>query len=163
MARRPSIFPDLHDALIIYLRDAINEQLPEPYVASAATRVWVDDGDPREPDVFLTGPDALPTFTDTAQLYEGAGLMVIAPEALPVEEKFVEIRSTHGDRLVTSLEVLSPSNKAPGGKGRDQYLDKQGRCRVAGVALVEIDLLREGRHTTQVDYDRLVRRRYLAG
>ncbi len=154
----PNVFPDLHDSLIIYLRDAINAALPEPYVASAATRIWIDDEDQREPDVFLTGPDAPPPFVDPAQLYDGPGLMVIAPEALPVEEKFVEIRSTHGDRLVTSLEVLSPSNKAPGGKGREQYLDKQGRCRVAGVALVEIDLLREGRHTTAVDYDRLVRR-----
>ena len=154
----PAIFPDLPDALIIYLRDAINAQLPEPYVASAATRVWIDDGELREPDVFPTGPNARPNFADTVQLYDVPGLMVIAPEALPVEVRYVEIRSTHGDRLVTSLEVLSPSNKAPGGKGREQYLDEQGRCRVAGVALVEIDLLRDGRHTTAVDYDQLARR-----
>jgi len=154
----PAIFPDLHDSLVIYLRDAINAQLPEPYVASAATRIWIDDEDQREPDVFLTGPDAPPGFAGDAQLYDGPGLLVIAPDALPVEEKSVEIRSTHGDRLVTSLEILSPSNKAPGGKGRDQYLDKQGRCRAAGVALVEIDLLRDGRHTTAVPHERLIRR-----
>ncbi len=154
----PAIFPDLHDALIIYLRDALNAALPEPYVASAATRVWIDDGELREPDVFLTGPNDRPKFAETAELYDVPGIMVIAPDMMPVEEKSVEIRSTHGDRLVTSLEVLSPSNKAPGGKGREQYLDKQGRCRIAGVALVEIDLLRDGRHTTAVDYDRLVRR-----
>ncbi len=154
----PAILPDLHDTLIIYLRDAINAALPEPYVASAATRIWIDDEDQREPDVFLTGPDAPPKSSDAAQLYDGPGLMVIAADPLPVEEKSVEIRSTYGDRLVTSLEVLSPSNKAPGGKGREQYLEKQGLCRAAGVALVEIDLLRDGRHTTAVPHERLIRR-----
>lgn len=80
--------------------------------------------------------------------------MVVAPNPDPVEERFLEIRSTEGERLVTSVEILSPTNKA-GGKGRAAYLEKQEECRQAGVGLVEIDLLRDGRHTTAVPLDRL--------
>src|SRR5438094_891369 len=38
----PAVFPDLHDSLITYARDALNAQLPPPYYAGSAARVWVD-------------------------------------------------------------------------------------------------------------------------
>src|SRR2546423_4056065 len=47
----PAVFPDLHDSLITELRNAINAQLPPPYYASSASRVWV------EPARRLVGPD----------------------------------------------------------------------------------------------------------
>lgn len=60
-----------------------------------------------------------------------------------VRETYLEIRSVAEDRVVTVLEVLSPSNKRPG-EGREQYLRK--RLSVVGTLthLVEIDLLRGG-------------------
>jgi hypothetical protein len=51
---------------------------------------------------------------------------------------------------VTVVEVLSLSNKKPGDGGRTSYQQKQGEFRLAGVNLVEIDLLRAGPHTTAV-------------
>ncbi len=62
----------------------------------------------------------------------------------PETQRFLEIREVSSDsRLVTVLEVLSPSNKRPG-DGQEQYLRKQQELRLAGVNLVEIDLLRGG-------------------
>jgi len=154
----PDLFPDIHDSLITYLRDAINAQLPEPYYARSATRIWLDDEDQREPDIFLGSPDREPPGPAQYQPFDSTGLLVIAPDPLPVEEKYLEIRSNNGDRLVTSVEVLSASNKKSGGKGHLKYLEKQLECREAGAALVEIDLLRAGWHTTAVPEDRLRRR-----
>jgi len=66
-------------------------------------------------------------------------------------EPFLEIYSRlEGERLVTIIEVLSLTNKAPGAHGRDLYLRKQKEILASQVHLVEIDLLRAGEHTTAV-------------
>jgi len=54
----------------------------------------------------------------------------------------VEIRDRQERRLVTSIEVLSPSNKR--GEGREEYLAKRRRILRSTAHLVEIDLLRKG-------------------
>ena len=58
-------------------------------------------------------------------------------------------------RLVTTIEVLSPTNKTTGEHGHDLYLRKQREILGSKVHLVEIDLLRGGKHTTSVPRDRL--------
>ena len=45
-------------------------------------------------------------------------------------------------RLVTAIEVLSPTNKRR--DGRDEYLQKRRRLLMSSAHLMEIDLLREG-------------------
>ena len=63
------------------------------------------------------------------------------------------MRSDEGKRLVSSIEVLSYSNKTPGEHGRDLYLRKQKEILASKVHLVEIDLLRGGEHATAVPRD----------
>jgi len=71
-----------------------------------------------------------------------------------VREPFLQIFSRlEGERLVTTVEVLSPSNKTPGSPGRDLYLRKQREVLGSQTNLVEIDLLRGGEHTTAVPFD----------
>src|SRR5437867_3445004 len=53
---------------------------------------------------------------------------------------FLEIRDRDNEEVVTVIELLSPSNKAPG-KDRDHYLAKRDEILWSGVHLVEIDLL----------------------
>ncbi len=74
-------------------------------------------------------------------------------------ETFVEIysRQEH-ERLVTVIELLSHSNKAPGEKGRELYLRKQQELLDSKTHLVEIDLLRAGEHSTAVPLDYARRR-----
>lgn len=67
-----------------------------------------------------------------------------------IREPFIEIYSGERQRLVTSIEVLSLTNKRPGEHGRDLYLKKQKEVLESQVHLVEIDLLRGGEHTTAV-------------
>lgn len=53
------------------------------------------------------------------------------------------IEPAAGKRLITSIEVLSPDNKARG-PGRRSYLKKRREVRRSRANLVEIDLLRDG-------------------
>jgi hypothetical protein len=72
-------------------------------------------------------------------------------------EPYLEIRATgqDGERLVTAVEILGPSNKTPGERGREIYLREQREILESRTPLIEIDLLRGGRHTTAVPLDRL--------
>jgi hypothetical protein len=72
-----------------------------------------------------------------------------------VTERYLDIYNMTEDerRLVASIEILSPSNKSPSDDGRPLYLKKQREMLLSGVHLIEIDLLRSGRHTTAVPRD----------
>lgn len=64
----------------------------------------------------------------------------------PVRHHFVEIRdASRGHKLVTLIEILSPSNKRPG-PDRDAYRAKQDEVLASDASLIEIDLLRGGDH-----------------
>ncbi len=64
----------------------------------------------------------------------------------PETQGFIEIVQTRPERrVVTVIEVLSPSNKYAG-KGRKLYEEKQRDLDAAEINMVEIDLLRAGPH-----------------
>lgn len=66
-----------------------------------------------------------------------------------VRETFVNVWWRQENRLVASIELLSPSNKAPG-RGREQYINKQQALLASAAHLLEVDLLRGGQHTVAV-------------
>ena len=160
----PEYFPDFHNSLIFCLKSALNAVLPDSYYAIGATRVWMEASERRsEPDVNVLerSRTAAPLMEDggiaVAEVPGVSLLTVHAPLAEDeIEEEFLEIRSTHGDRrLITSIEVLSASNKSSGSNGRTEYLRKQREMRNGRINLVEIDLLRGGLHATAVPLRRL--------
>ena len=80
---------------------------------------------------------------------------------LPVvddREIWLEIRAGVDGReqVVASIEILSLTNKTPGRRSRDMYLQKQREILNSPTHLVEIDLLRAGRHTVTVPRDRII-------
>jgi hypothetical protein len=78
----------------------------------------------------------------------GGTVMAPAPIRLatviptPVPHVTIEIRDTANRKLVTAIEVLSPTNKR--GNGREEYLAKRQRILLSTAHLMEIDLLRIG-------------------
>jgi hypothetical protein len=67
-------------------------------------------------------------------------------------ENFIEIYEAGPElRLVTCIEVLSPSNKRPGTEGWEQYMRKRNSLLLGEAHLVEIDLLRGGRRMPMVE------------
>jgi hypothetical protein len=150
------IFPDFHDRFVTHLSEFLQAALPRPYLAGIGRRAWIESAD------RLIGPDVELLLTAAASKEpRGATAVAEAPSSEPVRvfvphdevvEPLVEIYSRHGSerRLITAIEVLSPTNKA-GGQGRDIYIEKQQQIvKRSQVNLVEIDLLRGGQHTTAV-------------
>lgn len=136
---------DVHTALMVYVRDHLQSQLPEGLWASVEEEVVIDDNSVPQryrPDVSVSeGKDALQQVRAS-----GAGLAVAEPLVLldpePRTERHVQIVAA-GGRVVTALEVLSATNKlAP--ERRRAYRRKQRAYREGDVNLVEIDLLRDG-------------------
>ena len=164
VARAPRALPDLHNTLIAFLRGDLNRQLPPPFFAAIATRVYMEESERRtEPDVEVLSPTGTVGGGGTAVAPVAVtDLLEIPAPPLPDEditETFIEIRAAgDGERLVTSIEVLSPTNKTPGATGRGLYLAKQHELQSAGVNLVEIDLLRRGAHATAASLAELRRR-----
>jgi hypothetical protein len=63
----------------------------------------------------------------------------------PFQHRFVEIRDAErGHKLVTLIEIVSPSNKQPG-PDRRAYEAKQEEVLASDANLIELDLLRSGR------------------
>lgn len=156
----PAIWPTVHQGLISLLWTDLNRQLPSGYVASVEERVFlIESPSIRYPDVHIAKNPRKQTQNGSAT---AAVAMLEADPAVEIEfpasefrEPFVEIHlGRKPGTLVAVLEVLSPTNKNPG-EGRDLYLEKQEELLCSTTHLIEIDLLRAGRHTVAMPQDRL--------
>lgn len=144
---------DVHARLIIYASDALQAVLPGSLRARVEERVLLETpkgmGDhPLFPDVRVVeytskrGPG-----TRRAGGVAVAEPLLVDTADEPVAETFIEIIDPEsGNRIVTVIEFLSPSNKSPG-PNREQYLRKQQEVCESDANLVEIDLNRFGAHT----------------
>jgi len=177
------LWEDFHTHLIEKIYDALAEIAPEGYAVRTGERSYVvlvqsDDEQSHSfiPDVGITLTSRLKSQTDLnpkSVVAESAG------EFEPIEirpfieeeyrETFVEIRTADtSQRLVTTIEVLSPSNKRQGSQGWNLYARKRQGILLSDVHLVEIDLLRGGQRMPMVDpwptspYVFLVARQYPA-
>jgi len=171
----PAIFPDLHDSLIYCMKGALNAKLPPPYFAGISSRTWIETTHrPTKPDVNVLHPTPAGNGNGNGLSGDGGGVTVAeavqtaqavvvqAPDAIrweQVRQTFLEIYAEPGgERVVTTIEVLSPTNKTPGDHGREPYLKKQWETLISRVHLIELDLLRGGVHTTAVPLDKAVGR-----
>jgi len=152
---------DVHHTMINRARAAIQKQLPADLVARVDERVFVEpsEGLPRNiiPDVRVVehGRREEPTIRASNGLAVAEPLVVHMEQDEPVRQGFIEIIDLKsGRRVVTVIEILSPSNKVPG-PGRDLYLKKQEELRQGGVSLVEINLNRAGSHVLMVPFNRI--------
>ena len=147
----PATWPDVHLGLIAGIRSMLNESLPVGYVARSELRCQIL---PVErtiiPDTFVI---ETPTHLPARQNSGGAALLDYDPpwiiEELAEEpvERYLEIRHVEtGSRVVTMIEILSPTNKTPG-NGRQEYLKKQHAALQSETHPIEIDLLRGGQYT----------------
>jgi hypothetical protein len=157
----PEIFPDFHDSAITYLREQLQASLPAPYFAAMGRRIWIEFARRSiGPDVQIRrGADSV-----VREPVEGGVALATSATARPVvvrvahdefREPLIEIYAQGGreKRLVTSIEILSLTNKTSGERGRELYKRKQDEMLSSKVHLVEIDLLRGGEHTTAVPLD----------
>jgi hypothetical protein len=148
----PQVWPDVHASFIVYLREYLRPLLQPRYVIAVESRVFVEGPHTDQPII----PDAWvrPTQTemvhDTVTMLEADPAVEIQVAPVEVEETYITIRDRQsGQRVVTVIEVVSPTNKYAG-PGRVSYIAKQTEVRKSTAHLVEIELLRTGPHVVAV-------------
>ena len=144
---------DVHASLVIYARDALQSVLPKSLRARVEETVLLETpqglGDhPLFPDVRVVEyTSQRETIARSEPGIAVAEPLLIQAEPEPVSEPYLEIIDREsGNRVVTVIEFLSPSNKSPG-PNREQYVRKQREICSSHANLVEIDLNRFGVHT----------------
>jgi Protein of unknown function (DUF4058) len=147
------LWESCHAALVTHSAEALNQRLPEGYVAKieAAVRMVTQDIPPsrRIPDVLI-GREADDGARPTSSSQLEAGVATIEPITIPfalgeeeVRDRWIEILGLPAMELVTVVEILATGNKAGG--GRRDYLEKRSGLIDGSVNFVEIDLLLAGR------------------
>lgn len=155
------LWPDVHHRLATEISDQLTPHLKPRYVARIEIQVVQDESPNAEigimyPDVEIvtaSGNLGLPLPTMPMPAEGGVALaqapaVVSAPLTIPLSKpsvrlKTVEIRDTAQNKLITSIELLSPVNKRE--PGLTKYRNKRQRLIKAGIHLLEIDLLRRGK------------------
>lgn len=151
------IWPGFHDALVAQIQSDVGPRLPDRYRVELHQRVDIESSAGPPPDLAFMIPDALVTDEppgSTAQTVAVAEAADVATS--PVEDYAIRVRMPRevkvtwlrieampDQELVTIIEVLSPTNKAPG-RERQRYERKREVIVGSSANLVEIDLLRGG-------------------
>jgi hypothetical protein len=156
------LWPDVHQALASKLRQLLTPLVRPRYIVRLGVAV-VEDTTPEVEvgimypavEVLLTqrhGPPVVgeaPDSTASARRSAPVTIPIIAP--VDVRLVTVEVRDTGTNRLITSIEIISPVNKRE--PGVTHYRQKRQRLRQAGVHLIEIDLIRRG--TRAIEHPRI--------
>jgi hypothetical protein len=160
----PAVWPDVHQSLITYIRDALQPQIRPRYRARIEERLYVVQSSRSiYPDVTVVqhtlreqavAEIAPPPIKATDLPADTPFTLVLSDDEF--REPFVEIIHPDSGQIVTVIEVLSPANKTPG-PSRELYRQKQDEVLHSEAHLVEIDLLSQGEHTIALPADRLSR------
>lgn len=151
---------DVHHRLITYACDQLQPDLPDNLLARVEERVFLEfEGAQRRnvyPDVRVVetrGPRQAAPSSETGTALAEPLLIHIDDE--PMTQGYIEIIDVGtGNRVVTVIEFVSPSNKTPG-PGRTLYGKKQDEVLNAGASLVEIDLTRSGNRDSVFPLDKV--------
>jgi Protein of unknown function (DUF4058) len=144
---------DFHTRFITYACDALNEILPESYVAQLGEHLRLAEMPGRQskrvlPDVTIVGGER-PALGAGSRERKGARTAVLEPVKVPLPSSFIEVRDAWIEirrgtkrKPIASIEVLSPTNKV--GVGFGEYLAKRRKSIRQKIHLVELDLLLRG-------------------
>jgi hypothetical protein len=146
----PLLWPGIHVQLMVALANHLQPLIEPRYVASVEERVFIE-GPQRQviPDVLLKKTSA-PGGTTAVAEHATDTPVVLEVDNLEIHETYLRILDLYNEqKLVALIEVLSPTNKSRG-PGRKSYRAKQKETRARDCHIVEIDLLRRGRHVLSI-------------
>jgi hypothetical protein len=150
-----SFWPDLHLALAAAISGELNHSLPRPYYAVLQVRPElgiVVDGAFRERivrDLTVVRPSVSESKAEETTRADRQRTHIspyIEADFFvePIRHQFIEIRDSKlAHKLITLIEILSPSNKCPG-PDRESYERGQRKVLGSDASLIELDLLRSG-------------------
>jgi hypothetical protein len=143
-----STWMNFHGQLCAEIARQLNPKLRPRYLARLTEHFFTDISVEPEASTPSLYPDI--SILDPSIAANGGNSIRIATAPVRVATEMpesilhfsVEIRDRHERRLVSAIEVLSPTNKR--GEGREEYLAKRRRILRSTAHLIEIDLLRKG-------------------
>jgi hypothetical protein len=141
----PVLWEGVHTRLIVAIANQLQPKLDPRYIASIEERVFIEGPQRRVPDVWIQRVrdtegmvPLVESDSDTA--------VILEVDDLEIHESRVEILDSYNElMLVALIEVVSPTNKTAG-PGCVSYKAKQAETLARECHLIEIDLLRHGRH-----------------
>jgi hypothetical protein len=150
-----SEWTSVHTELSSEIARQLSPQLRPKYVARTTRRFVTEDLE----DIGITTSSAYPDVSvfKGGQVKEAQATFAGGPPPLHLKtliaaeapQVTIEIRDVTSRRLVTAIEVLSPSNKRSA--GYLEYLDNRQRLLRSEAHLIEIDLLRTGQRVPMED------------
>jgi len=145
----PVLWESVHVRLITTMANQLQPRLDPRYVASIEERVYIEGPQRRIPDTWVQKIRQTQREGAVAQPQEDTAV-VLDVEELEIHEARIEILDLYNEmRLVALIELVSPTNKVRG-PGRKSYVKKQNETLARDCHLVEIDLLRRGRHVLSI-------------
>jgi len=145
---------DFHTTFNTVLRERLGPALEPKYLVRVERRVYLESvgGDPetmRRADIAIVTINPRPSDAGPPVgllLPQAASMTAECELPMPIErqETYAVIRDRETMKVVTVIEVLSPSNKRRNGDGRREYLTKRVEILSSSTHLVELDLLRGG-------------------
>ena len=140
---------DFSPTLLAEIRNALLPQLLPRYDVRIEEYLTVTSQDVRlhrvQPDVTISSTAAWrPSAGPAVAVAEPTTTELEYPDFEPLTQRRLRLVYRPTGRVVTVLELLSPTNKTPGEGGLDAYLEKRAEFLASRCHLVELDLLRSG-------------------
>ncbi|MFM6037648.1 MAG: DUF4058 family protein [Sphaerospermopsis kisseleviana] len=146
----PDLFPGLHHLLISEIARFLSPQLRPKYRVAVEVRTYetIDDSSLLVgiPDVIVKSRKNISETKNTKVAVAAPApksVTVTVPMPINIKEGYLEVKEVGTEKLITTIEILSPTNKRSG-KGREAYQEKRQQVLGSRSNLVEIDLLRKG-------------------
>jgi hypothetical protein len=151
----PSLWAGVHHRLITAISIVLAPVLRPKYFVSVEERVYKTTEISEDGGSGLIGiPDDVVVKASRAIASRDSSAIAVAapptttpiPVKIPmpeiVTEGYLEIRRVGTEEVITTIEILSPTNKR-GGEGREHYQAKRQQILGSKTHLIEIDLLRQ--------------------
>lgn len=150
----PSLWPDVHHGLISEMQAVLNRRLRPSYHVRLEERVYIsDENDPGRkaiiPDLKIVAREP---NTHIGNAFTDPNVAVAEPLTMTtliedeIHEARLEVIDSDQQTVVTVIELISPTNKIAGSRGRASYEEKRRELMTSSSHFVEIDLLRGGDH-----------------
>lgn len=152
----PAVWWGFHSCFINGISDALVPLVRPKYIVDVELRVIVQEV-PGEilstvrPDITIAEGGTEASLTATAATATIAPVRLTLPVLEEVREIYLEVHELDTQRVVTVIEMLSPSNKRSGSAGWAEYIRKRSLTLHSDTHLVEIDLLRGGQRMPMRD------------
>ena len=143
------LWGDFHMGMLGAIRAQLNARLPEGFAAAFEVYVWVHEPEATrrkvaEPDVYVIEREGRGKTGTARPPALDAPATIVLPTVERRKHKFIQIIDQASRRVVTAIELLSPTNKKAG-PDREMFLNKRAEYFANRINVVEIDLLRGGR------------------